>query len=198
MRLVRLSSPVSCLLQGSRPPLSARHAKEAPREPAREGCAGCMSHRLPVGAPQPRPGANPSLKCTGGLNVLLIKLKARQSGSVGKRRNWESDALALARGPCRPSCGQPRGPEPLEPRCLHLSLCGGCGRSPGDPPSRWKAQRKAGKLLPSSEAAALTAASAMGPAQPSLPGGCPARQLVDPAGSAEGCQERRAGPRRWL
>jgi hypothetical protein len=58
----------------------------------------------------PRPGSNPSLKCMGVLNVLLIKLKARKSGSVGKRWDWESDALNLAPSLYQPSCRQ--SPEP--------------------------------------------------------------------------------------
>lgn len=46
----------------------------------------------------------------GGLNVLLIKLKARRSGSVGKRRDWELNALNLAPSLHWPSCRQPPVP----------------------------------------------------------------------------------------
>lgn len=46
MRLVCLSRPVSSGWS-SRPPLSARGAKEAPREPAREGCAKLHESQAP-------------------------------------------------------------------------------------------------------------------------------------------------------
>lgn len=81
-----------------------------PRPPLGRALRSCMSHRLPVRAPQPRPGSNRPLKCTGGLNVLLIKLQARRSGSVGKRRDWGWDALILAPSRHGPSCGRHRGP----------------------------------------------------------------------------------------
>ena len=47
MRLVCLSRPVSCLLRSSRPPLSAQGAKEAPWEPAGEGCAKLHESQAP-------------------------------------------------------------------------------------------------------------------------------------------------------
>ena len=79
----------------------------------------CMSHRLPVRASQPRPGAKLSPKCTGGLNVLLIKLQARRSGSVGTTRDWRSDALHLAPSQSWPSCGPaPKPPNLWEPHFL--------------------------------------------------------------------------------
>ena len=78
-----------------------------------------MSHRLPVRASQPRPGAKPSPKCTEGLNVLLIKLQVRRSGSVGTTGDWRSDALHLAPSQSWPSCGPaPEPPNLWEPHFL--------------------------------------------------------------------------------
>lgn len=103
MRPVCLSRLVSCLRWSSRPPLSARGAKGAPWEPPRGAVRGRVSHRPRRSLPA-RASSSQALKCTGGLNVLLIELKARRSGSVGKRQDWESDALHLALSPHRPSC----------------------------------------------------------------------------------------------
>lgn len=63
-------------------------------------------------APRPsltaRPGSNPAPKCVGeGLHVLLIRSEARQHGSVGKRLDWEWDALKLAPSRHWHSCRPP-------------------------------------------------------------------------------------------
>lgn len=140
MRPVCLSRLVSCLCWSSRPPLSARGDKGAPWEPARGAVRGRVSHRPHRSLPAPA-SSNPALKCTGGLNVLLIELKARRSGSVGKRQDWESDALHLALSPHRPSCRPaPGAPNLWEPHFLHLNTGGGCcwppeAVAPGSGPS---------------------------------------------------------------
>lgn len=130
MRPVCLFRPVSCLCWSSRPPLSARGDKGAPWEPAQGAVRGCVSHRPHRSLPAPASSSS-TLKCTGGLNVLLIELKARRSGSVGKRQDWESDALHLALSPHRPSCRlAPGAPNLWEPHFLRLNTGGGCRQTP--------------------------------------------------------------------
>lgn len=124
--------PDQCPLVGAPDHLCLHEVPRKPRgSPPGRAVQSCMSHRLPVRASQPRPGAKLSPKCTGGLNVLLIKLQARRSGSVGTTRDWRSDALHLAPSQSWPSCGPAPSPPTSGSLTSFVSTRGGCSPSAG-------------------------------------------------------------------
>lgn len=137
MRPACLSGPVPGLRRSPGPPLSARGAEAA----AREGHARLRESQAPRRSLAAPARLAPACERHGGLDVLLIKLEARRSGLVGKRRTGRG-ALELAPSRRGPSCGRPlRTPNPWEPPSLRPSMWGDAA-SPLGPQGaiRWEAQ----------------------------------------------------------
>lgn len=106
---------------------SARGARAAPR--------GGRARRHESQAPRqslPAPARlRPACEMHGGLNVLLIKLEARRSGSVGKRRTGNGVPSSWLPAGAGPAAGGPRGPTAPGSRPPSTPACGGRSRSPG-------------------------------------------------------------------
>lgn len=137
MRPACVSGPVPGLRRSPGPPLSARGAEAA----AREGHARLRESQAPRRSLAAPARLAPACERHGGLDVLLIKLEARRSGLVGKRRTGRG-ALELAPSRRGPSCGRPlRTPNPWEPPSLRPSMWGDAA-SPLGPQGaiRWEAQ----------------------------------------------------------
>lgn len=121
MRPACLSRPVSGLLRSSRPPLSARGAKGAPRE----ACARLHESQAPRQSLAAPARLKPACEMHGGLNVLLIKLEARRSRSVGKRRTGNGVPSSWLPAGAGPAAGGPRGPTTSGSLPPSVPACGG-------------------------------------------------------------------------